>query len=260
MNSKSGNGNRNGVEGRTSRQRQSNNHRVVRARKQPNDSINKMVTTSSDDNIIMESGKTEDGSSSSTSLQRHLNQLKKGNSITSSSIATTTTTITSSSTTNDNNILWWPSEIMYVPLCQEEAMVQIMFQRNRKKERGMLKDKPPFVVRKFKNAMKEHAPSMNFAQLLSLRRHHVKLFNSSKTMPQLGLGRVEDINESARIFEVAVENFLRKSSIHFWTEKEQAKHLKKQNQPLLATPDFLFPKPVLLRKPLKKNNGIVYED
>jgi hypothetical protein len=186
----------------------------------------------------------------------------KGNQSCSSTSTTITSTTTTSTTTTQNTILWWPSEVEYIPFSQEEAMVRIMFERNGKKERGMMKDKPPFLLRKFKAAMRSHAPSMNLPQLLSLRRHHIKLLNPSRsTMAQLGLGRVDDINESARIFEGAVGTFLRKSCIKFCTEKEQVEQAKTENRPLFATPDFLLPEPVTLRIPSRKsNNDVVFEE
>jgi hypothetical protein len=148
----------------------------------------------------------------------------------------------------NNCILEWDSPIGYVPLCEEEFMAQTLFKRNGKRERGMLKGVPSFVVSNYRRAMDNHAPSMNFPQVLSLRRHHIKLFNPFKNMSQLGLGKRDDINKSARIFECAVETFLKKSSIDFLTEKDQVNEAKKEKKILKATPDFVLPKPVLLRK------------
>ena len=67
-------------------------------------------------------------------------------------------------------ILEWDSPLGYVPLSEEESMVEFMFRRNGKRERGMLKGKPSYVVSKYRKAMQQHAPTMNFPQLLSLRR------------------------------------------------------------------------------------------
>ena len=151
-------------------------------------------------------------------------------------------------------ILNWNSPVGYVPLSEEESIVRFIFQRNGKKERGMMKGKPPFVVRKYKEALGRCAPSMNLPQVLSLRRHHIKLFHESKTMPALGLGSINHINQSARIFERAVENFLRKSAIDFLTEEDQKRAAAEVKKVLEATPDFLLPKPVLLRKIRKKKS------
>ena len=146
------------------------------------------------------------------------------------------------------SVLEWSSPNEYVPLSEEESIVEFMFQRNGKQERGMLKDKPSFLVSKYRKAMQQRAPSMTFPQVLSLRRHHIKLFNPWKDMTRLGLGQVKDINASANLFECAVEDFLTKSSIDFRTEEDQKKAAKEKNQILRATPDFVLPQPILLRK------------
>ena len=155
------------------------------------------------------------------------------------------------------SILEWDSPIESVPLSEEESMVDFMFQRNGKNERGMLKDKPSFVVSKYRKAMHQLAPSMTFPQVLSLRRHHIKLFNQEKNMTQLGLGPFKSINGSARRFEYAIEKFLKESSINFVTEQDQAREAKRKNEILRATPDFLLPKPIVLRKTKTKpgNSG-----
>jgi len=127
-------------------------------------------------------------------------------------------------------------------------MVQTLFKRNGKRERGMLKGVPSFVVSNYRRAMEKQAPSMNFPQVLSLRRHHIKLFSPLKNMSQLGLGKKHDINESARLFECAVEALLEKSCIEFLTEKDQKNEANKEKKILKATPDFVLPKPILLRK------------
>ncbi len=146
------------------------------------------------------------------------------------------------------SVLEWDSPKGYVALSEEESIVEFMFQRNGKRERGMLKDKPSFLVSKYRKAIQQRAPSMTFPQVLSLRRHHIKLFNPYKDMTQLGLGEINDINESANLFECAIEEFLKKSSIDFRTEEEQKKAAKEKNQILRATPDFVLPKPILLRR------------
>jgi len=150
-------------------------------------------------------------------------------------------------------ILVWVSPLGYIPLWQEENMVEFMFKRNGKKERGMMKGKPNFLLTKYKKVMRELAPGgMSLPQVLSLRRHHIKLLNPSKNMTQLGLGSFDVIRESARIFEVAVEEFLKKSLIDYLTEDDQQRKAKEDGAGLTATPDFLLPKPVLLRKVRKK--------
>eukprot|EP00536_Pseudo-nitzschia_multiseries_P007227 jgi/Psemu1/256064/estExt_Genewise1Plus.C_1670017 len=141
----------------------------------------------------------------------------------------------------------------YISLSQEERMVEFMFKRNGKGERGMMKGKPAFLLTKYKKLMRELG--MSLPQVLSLRRHHIKRLNPSKSMTQLGLGTFDVINESARLFEVAVEDFLKRCWIDYMTEHEQRQKAKDDEVTLTVTPDFLLRKPVLLRKVrMKKNN------
>lgn len=168
----------------------------------------------------------------------------------------------------NQNILEWDSPLEFVPFCQEESIVQFIFERNGKKERGMFKEKPSFLLDKYKKAMKEHAPAMSLPQVLSLRRHHINLFNKSTSMSRLRLGERNDIDESARIFEVVVEKFLKKCSVEYLTEEDQKKKAKEKQTTLKATPDFVLPKPMLLQKIRKneskaskrKNNPAVLEE
>mmetsp|Transcript_15941 Transcript_15941/g.36774 ORF Transcript_15941/g.36774 Transcript_15941/m.36774 type:complete len:426 (+) Transcript_15941:161-1438(+) len=160
---------------------------------------------------------------------------------------------------NDGKIkvLVWDSPMECIPLWQEERMVEFMFKRNGKGERGMMKGKPAFLLTKYKKVLRELAPSgMNLPQVLSLRRHHIKLLNPSKSMTQLGLGTFDAIRESARIFEVAVEDFLKQCWIDYMTEDQQRQKARSDAVTLTVTPDFLLPKPVLLRKVrTKKHSG-----
>ena len=155
-----------------------------------------------------------------------------------------------------NYSLEWDSPIGYVPLGEEEFMVQTLFKENGKRERGMLREVPSSVVSNFRRAMEKHT-SMNFPQVSSLRRHHIKLFSPLKNMAQLGLGKNKFITKSALRFECAVEAFLEKSCIEFLTEKDQQRKANKEKKILKATPDFVLPKPVLLRKTQyrKSENG-----
>lgn len=158
-------------------------------------------------------------------------------------------------TCGDIPVLRWPSPVDFVPLAVEEAMVDAMMKRHGKRERGMLKDKPPFVVNKFRRALQEVSSSlslpahcMTLSQACSLRRHHIKMLNPFLRMPQLGLGDEEDIQKSAKLFEAAVEQYLNRMAVQYLTESEQRTRLREACQPLVATPDFVLPRPVLLRK------------
>jgi hypothetical protein len=157
---------------------------------------------------------------------------------------------------NEKNVLCWNSSSEYVPLCEEEAMVQMMMERNGHRERGMIFEKPPFLLKKIKSALQQHAQIMCLPQALSLRRHHIKLLNPYKRMSQLRLGEENCVRESAQIFEVAVEKFLKERSIEYLTEEDQKEHAKANQERLTATPDFVLPSPILLRK---VQNGVLEE-
>lgn len=162
--------------------------------------------------------------------------------------ATATIPASSSQRPPPNMVLYWDSPSDFVPLAQEQIMVDLILERHGKSERGMLKDKPPHVVSKFQRLLAQKAPAMTMAQFASLRRHHIKRLNFFKTMPALRLGEEQDSRESARLFEVAVETFLRREQILFWSEPEQTRMAAQQNRPLVGTPDFLLRGPVLLKK------------
>ena len=155
---------------------------------------------------------------------------------------------------NNNNeklsVLWWHSATTpaEVPLQAEQAMIDVLL-RWKEKERGMMKDQPPFRLDKIKKEC--HKTRMDLSQALSLRRHHIKLLNPFRTMPQLRLGKEDDIRESARLFEEALEGFLKSRQVDFMTEKEQREHFRQQAQKgelLRSTPDFVLRTPVVLKK------------
>ena len=152
--------------------------------------------------------------------------------------------------------LRWDSPADLVPLHEEEAMMNMVLERHGKSERGMLKDKPPFVITKFRKQLSQKAPTMTMAQLCSLRRHHIKRLNFYKRMPELRLGQETDILKSAKIFEDVIETFLNNQQVEYWSEKEQGKIASSEKRPTIATPDFLLKKPVVLQKTRRKyDNG-----
>lgn len=147
------------------------------------------------------------------------------------------------------SVLWWysaaPAE---VPLQAEQAMIDVLL-RWKEKERGMMKDQPQFRLEKIKKVC--HKTRMDLSQALSLRRHHMKLLNPFRTMPQLRLGKEDDIRESARLFEEAVQGFLKSRQVDFMTEKEQKERFQQQAQKgelLRSTPDFVLRMPVVMKK------------
>ena len=151
--------------------------------------------------------------------------------------------------------LQWDSPSDPVPLHEEEAMVKMVLDRHGKSERGMLKDKPPYVITKFRKQLSQKAPTMTMSQLCSLRRHHIKRLNFYKRMPELRLGQEVDILKSAKIFEVVIETFLNNKQVEYWSEKEQGKMASSEDRPLVATPDFLLKRPVVLQKTRRKNDN-----
>jgi hypothetical protein len=147
------------------------------------------------------------------------------------------------------SVLWWYSAVpAEVPLQAEQAMIDVLL-RWKEKERGMMKDQPPFRLEEIRKNC--HKTRMDLSQALSLRRHHMKLLNPFRTMPQLRLGKENDIRESARSFEEAVEGFLKRQQVDFMTETEQKEHFRKQAQKgelLRSTPDFVLRMPVVMKK------------
>lgn len=147
------------------------------------------------------------------------------------------------------SVLWWYSAVpAEVPLQAEQAMIDVLL-RWKEKERGMMKDQPPFRLEEIRKNC--HKTRMDLSQALSLRRHHMKLLNPFRTMPQLRLGKENDIRESARSFEEAVEGFLKSQQVDFMTETEQKEHFRKQAQKgelLRSTPDFVLRMPVVMKK------------
>lgn len=115
-----------------------------------------------------------------------------------------------------------------------------------KNERGMVKDQPHWRVKQIRSACGE----MSFLQACSLRRHCLKLLNPQKTMTQLGLGDGENIRHAAALFEDSLQKYLACHKIEFLTEKEQK--MRGASAASWATPDFLLPRPVELRRYHKK--------
>jgi hypothetical protein len=146
-------------------------------------------------------------------------------------------------------VLWWNSPVDHVPIASEEAMIDVLV-KWKKTERGMIKDQPPFRLAQIRKQLHHQAPSMTLAQASSLRRHHMKQWNPKKPMSFLRLGKDEDIRNCAAAFEHAVECFLRKCHVEYWTEEEQKRRFadKIKQGGKLFTPDFLLPEEIVLKK------------
>ncbi len=137
--------------------------------------------------------------------------------------------------------LWWKRGEKHVPVASENAMIEVLV-RWGKKERGMIKDQPPFRLATIQRQLKQ-APGMRLEQALSLRRHHMKLLNPQREMQALGLGKANDIRTCAEIFERVVEEFLVEQKINYLNEAQQ----KLTFQGKILTPDFLLPFPIKLK-------------
>jgi Protein of unknown function TPD sequence-motif len=158
--------------------------------------------------------------------------------------------------------LWWYSPALPTTLAQEQAILPKLL-RWQQKERGMMKTQPPWRVQDIVHTCR-HTIRMPLDQALSLRRHHMKRLNPTRRMPALGLGQEDDIRESARLFEEAVADCLRRQNVAFYSELDQKRHYEQQQNnnskdvkgpPLPATPDFLLKHPVVVTKYYHGNNN-----
>lgn len=151
-------------------------------------------------------------------------------------------------------VLWWPSAEPHVPLTVEEDMMTVIL-RWGAKERGMLKDQPPFRF----NAIQQRCQRNRFrlSQACSLRRHHMQKLNPFKTKEFLQLGKTKDIRVAAALFEQAMAQFLNTNRIAYYSEDEQKAQHKRDNpgEPQRGTPDFMMKEPVLLKVYSNNNNN-----
>jgi hypothetical protein len=144
--------------------------------------------------------------------------------------------------------LWWHSPESYIPLATEASMIDVLV-KWKKTERGMMNSQPGYRVNQIRKLCK--TTGVPISQAASLRRHHMKRFNPTIAMSRLQLGNEEDIRESARLFEVAVDGFLRAQNVPFWTEGEHKDHItkhRKADDPFPPTPDFILKQQVLVKK------------
>jgi hypothetical protein len=156
--------------------------------------------------------------------------------------------------------LWWHSPENYIPLATEASMVDVLV-KWKKTERGMMKSQPGFRLNQIRKLCK--STGVPISQAASLRRHHMKRFNPTLGMSRLQLGNEEDIRESARLFEVAVDGFLRAQNVPFWTEDEHKDHItkhRKDGDPYPPTPDFILKKQVRVKKCRDLNVKSVVEE
>ena len=117
------------------------------------------------------------------------------------------------------------------------------------RERGMLRDAPPFRQAEIQSRCQKNG--ILLSQACSLRRHHMSLLNPFKSKEALQLGSMKDIKASAILFEEAIATFLHKQRIPFWSEKEQVSQFQRTNpgRRIGGTPDFKLKEPVILEVP-----------
>lgn len=140
------------------------------------------------------------------------------------------------------NILPWP-RMRPIVLQKSEDMLLPLLLKYGAKENGMMCKQPAHRVQKIYDACKKH--DIGIDQALSLRRTHMMNMNQFKRH-RLNLGTLDNIKDSANIFEDIVKTYLICHSIAFWTEEEQ-KNRVQNGTPLGPTPDFLFQNEVQLQ-------------
>lgn len=146
-------------------------------------------------------------------------------------------------------VLWWHSPVPPVKMSVEEGLIDKLVPYQ-SKERGMFKSQPPHRLQKLRRLCGSNN-RISLMAALSLRRHHMKKYSPRLNMTQLRLGDRNDINESARLFEEAVEDFLKRSNVAFYTESDQKSHIarhKKQDEPYPPTPDFILKEPLHIKQ------------
>jgi hypothetical protein len=151
-------------------------------------------------------------------------------------------------------ILWWHSPIPPVPLSVEKELIDVLIPYHRR-ERGMFYKQSYRRKREVRRLCE--VKKVSFRMALSLRRHHMKRLNPYLSLEQLHLGNDEIIRESARLFEVAVQEFLERNNVTFYSEDDQRAFIdqhRQPGQPSPPTPDFILKKPIRIRK-YKKGRG-----
>jgi hypothetical protein len=127
----------------------------------------------------------------------------------------------------------------------EEALLPLLLQYG-EKERGMMYKQHYPRIKAIQNACKQH--KIHLDQALSMRRTHMMLLNPNiPDISRLGLGQLQDIRQSADLFEEAVASYLRRNGIRFYTENEQKSMARRKGQRLPPTPDFLLQESIILK-------------
>lgn len=157
--------------------------------------------------------------------------------------------------------LQWPCKVPLTSVEAEKSLLPILLKWGRK-ERGMMKDQPTYRLHQVKVACRKE--SVPLSQALSLRRQHIQRLNPYQPLEQLRLGRMNDIQKSAELFEESAEQCLRHCSIPIVTERMQKERHSQRNsealkqgltyQPQPPTPDFLLDNPI---KIIARNEELV---
>lgn len=146
-----------------------------------------------------------------------------------------------------HQVLWWHSPVPPIPLAVEMGLIGVLVPYQ-KREHGLFRDQPTHRIRQLQRLCESKDIALSTA--LSLRRHHMKRWNPNLGMSQLRLGSDDDIRESARLFEEAVHDYLRRSNVAFYAESEQKAHIRKHRQsgqPYPPTPDFILKEPIRIK-------------
>jgi hypothetical protein len=149
---------------------------------------------------------------------------------------------------NDQLILWWHSPTEPIPISIERELIDILVPYQRR-ERGMFYKQSYHRKRELRRICR--VKQINIRMALSLRRHHMRRLNPHLTLEQLHLGTEDVIRESARLFEVSVEEFLLRHHVAFYSEQDQRAYINEhrpQGQPFPPTPDFILKQKIRIRK------------
>jgi hypothetical protein len=145
-------------------------------------------------------------------------------------------------------VLWWRSTSDPIPFDIEEELIDVLVPY-KQKERGMFRDQPTHRVQKLERICRAKHVSVRTA--LSLRRHHMKRYNPGLGMHQLRLGNDNDVRKSAELFELAVQEFLDRENVGFYSETEQKAYIEKHRppgEPFPLTPDFILKSPIRIKQ------------
>ena len=151
---------------------------------------------------------------------------------------------------------WEASLYSHHPVIEAEEAVLPMLIKYGKKERGMFRTKPSWLVERVEQLC--HQNGITLIQALSLRRTHMKWLNPGMDMSKLHLGSNDNVRASAALFEEAVEDYLHSQDVPFMTEEEQKAAHKQKNGTYAKTPptpDFVFPQPTRLRYTTAGDDG-----